>query len=653
MNLVSIQSKLGLVFTGYVLLIAVSTGGMLWSLGAQKQDGLVINLAGRQRMLVQQMVSLALQNAIGGSVAAGQLGETAEAFEQTLRALRFGGPAPYLRGEVVHLQASGDSMVQAQLAEVAAQWETFSRAVGEALQGAPGTAESRAAAETIQRLAPDLTSEADAVVRLYEAEAEEKNIRLQLFQAAFLLAALVLIILGSQVIARSVTRPLEKLGVAAAKIGEGDLGTPIHVAGPLEIERLSKVLEDMRQELKANQDEFIQWGEQLEKRVAQRTKELEALNQVSSEIASRLDLTQVLRSIAEKTSQLLNAEAVFLCLLNEDGKELRLQSSLGPPEAVAALATSVLSPPAIRVLSAEQAANCRECGCLGECQIIQPRYRTSHLAAPLRTGEHILGALCVGGQAEAAFGPDAPQLLTRLANIAAIAIMNARLFSQAEVAASLQERQRMAAEMHDGLAQTLSYLMLETDQISGWVEAGAKDAAVSGLDKLRAGLDRALIDTRRAIASLQETGPVRETLQDQLKALSEEFGASYDMEVRWMNGLAAPVLIERPQAEQVLRTAGEALQNAAKHSQARHVILDLKEEGDCLALTIQDDGCGFDPQAPLEGAKQDHFGIKIMRARAARLGGWLDICSSPGKGARVTVRWPKETGNGADQDLVG
>ena len=115
---------------------------------------------------------------------------------------------------------------------------------------------------------------------------------------------------------------------------------------------------------------------------------------------------------------------------------------------------------------------CGVSSCQGGCRMLSDEYRVSHLAAPLRIGDRVIGALCVGSPAQNHFAAESADMLTKLANVAVIALENARLFAQAERVATLEERRRVAAEMHDGLGQTLSYLGLMTDQVVEFLSDG-------------------------------------------------------------------------------------------------------------------------------------------------------------------------------------
>ena len=114
---------------------------------------------------------------------------------------------------------------------------------------------------------------------------------------------------------------------------------------------------------------------------------------------------------------------------------------------------------------------------------------------PLKIEQQIIGALCVGSEKAGQFRDEFIAALTKLANVAAVALQNARLYEQAERLAALEERQRIAAEMHDGLAQTLSYAKLAANQSALLIESGQEAEAVQTLEKVSEALNQAVEDT--------------------------------------------------------------------------------------------------------------------------------------------------------------
>jgi two-component system nitrate/nitrite sensor histidine kinase NarX len=473
----------------------------------------------------------------------------------------------------------------------------------------------------------------------YWGIAAQKLVFLRWVQAGFLAAALGLLGLAIYWIRRSILKPLRELEAAAGRIGQGDLDTPVQSQGLQEIRELAETIEKTRLQLLHSQQELIAWGNTLEERVGQRTRELEVLYWVSKDISSRLDLQHVLSSVTEQAHRLLEAEVALLCLITEDKKALSLHSASGVAEAVVRSHSSVNETLPSLVLAGEGALSCGQDGCLGSCGIIAAPYRASHLAAPLRMGERVIGALCVGSSRGVAFSSEAQLLLTRLANSAAIAIENARLYDQAERLATLEERQRLAAELHDGMAQTINFLRLSVYQIEDLAQKGEHAQVRLAFGRLEQALNQLESELRRSIASLQDDIPRFYPLQQQLADLAEEMSGE-GQRVRWETSLIVPLILSDDQAEQVLRVAREALLNARRHSHASTISLRLARDGGQAKVIVEDDGRGFDSQqAPAKDGGQ-RFGLKIMRARAARLGGQVEILSSPGQGARITLTWP-------------
>ena len=640
MKLSSIQGGFVLLLLAFFLLVIVAAGVTFWSLETQRQDALLINLAGRQRMLVQQMTREALEIGMGEAGSHTQiLEEASQTFEQTLRALRSGGPAPYLPGREVKIPPTRNGRLLNQLTEVDTIWQAFRDDLQTVLTQPPTSPAFQIALGQIESASPELVRKSDAAVRLFEAASTQKVVRLRWIQAIFLASALLLLAGGAWMVRNSILAPLRNLGRMAQHIGSGNLSTPVDIQGPEEIRLLGENLDEMRAQLLASQDEAQAWTDLLERRVAHRTQELEALYSVSREISSRLAINDVLHSITGKTQELLGCDVVFLCLLDDSGQRMVLHAASGPEESIEQSSSPVYTATVGKVLAGERALRCDDQGCRGYCEILASPYRASHVAAPLKVERQIIGALCVGSAQPGKFGEDSIDALTKLANVAAVALQNARLYDQAERLATSEERQRIAAEMHDGLAQTLSYTKLAVSQASMQIAAEQVDEAVNTLERVNAALDQANEDTRRAIASLQEQGPLNETLQEQLARLAEEFSRDSPV-VEWFSSVLSPVMLARQESQQVLRVVQEALLNARHHSQATRISIRLEKVGGENLLIVEDDGKGFNPDSPPDGDGRHHFGLNIMRARAARIAGRVDIQSAPGAGTRVLLYWP-------------
>jgi methyl-accepting chemotaxis protein len=154
-------------FLGFLLLIAASVAVTLWALRAQQDDAVVINLAGRQRMFIQQTALKALDIQVGDNPASRRmLRETADAFEQTLEALMAGGPAPYTNGTTVTLPPTRSPAILAQLEIVRATWDQMDAALTGLLENDPASPAFIESAAAIGRLSPVLLAQMDEAVRL-------------------------------------------------------------------------------------------------------------------------------------------------------------------------------------------------------------------------------------------------------------------------------------------------------------------------------------------------------------------------------------------------------------------------------------------------------------------------------------------------------
>lgn len=204
--------------------------------------------------------------------------------------------------------------------------------------------------------------------------------------------------------------------------------------------------------------------------------------------------------------------------------------------------------------------------------------------------------------------------------------------------AVLQERERLSRELHDGLAQTIGAIRLwaETAQLA--LEDGDSPSAQQGIRRIEAAASEAYLDLREEILGLRNAVGLREglllTLQEYLTHFEQHWKISTSLNARTARGGSAAIT---PDAEiQLLRIIQEALTNVRRHAQATCVTLTIEEREGWLSASVEDNGCGFDPDACPTG----HLGLRVMRERAASVGGNLSIVSFPGQGTCIQVDIP-------------
>jgi signal transduction histidine kinase len=213
--------------------------------------------------------------------------------------------------------------------------------------------------------------------------------------------------------------------------------------------------------------------------------------------------------------------------------------------------------------------------------------------------------------------------------------LHAQLVSQAREAGVLDERQRLAGEIHDTVAQGLAGVITNIEAARNDPDIAERERHLVGaLQLARESLDEA----RRSVSALRPTPLERSRLADAIAEVTSRWEAASGVLVdlgttgteRWLH----------PEVEvTLLRVTQEALANVAKHSSANKVGITLSYMSELVTLDVRDDGVGFAP-GPVSGRPGDNYGLEVMRQRVERLGGMLDIESEPGMGTAISARIP-------------
>jgi signal transduction histidine kinase len=353
-----------------------------------------------------------------------------------------------------------------------------------------------------------------------------------------------------------------------------------------------------------------------------------ALHAMTVSITALDDLDEVLRMTATNARTLLAADIATLILVGADGAD-RLVSRSGPEPAFDE--------------TGEQPGPDGQAE-RGGRRFIRPEYAASYLAASLQRGDATIGTLAVGTERRRAFGVGDLETLGSLAAQAAIAIENDRLQRELRALAVHAERERIAREMHDGLAQVLGYVNTKSQAVEELLVAGRTVEARVQMGELSAAARSTYVDVRESILGL--TTPLAgsaavDGLGGALEAYARRFAESSKIAVQVET--AGPLGWDDLPPEvmsNVLRIVQEALTNVRKHAAAQRVVVHLGREAGRMLVTVEDDGRGFDPDAPEVTADWPHFGRETIRQRAAAIGGTAIWESSPGHGTRLRVEVP-------------
>lgn len=206
--------------------------------------------------------------------------------------------------------------------------------------------------------------------------------------------------------------------------------------------------------------------------------------------------------------------------------------------------------------------------------------------------------------------------------------------AQVEELTISQERQRMARELHDTLAQGLAGLILQLEAADSYLENGNQARAQSVVQQAMQRARTTLQEARRAIQALRPAVLERGNLVDALGHEVEQFSATVGLPATFEVSTAPPIVAPE-RALDILRIVQEALSNIARHAQASHVLVRLATDGGDLQVVIKDDGLGFDSSVGLD--RPGCFGLAGMHERAERIGGTLQVESQVGRGTSVVL----------------
>jgi len=200
------------------------------------------------------------------------------------------------------------------------------------------------------------------------------------------------------------------------------------------------------------------------------------------------------------------------------------------------------------------------------------------------------------------------------------------------------ERTRLARELHDSVTQSLYSVTLYAEASARLLTTGQHLEAADHLRELRDTAQEALREMRLLIFELRppalEKSGLAAALQARLEAVEGRGGMQIEFQVE---GASLEERVPFGVQEELYQIAREALNNVLKHAQARHVGIHLQFQDSCTNLLVFDDGIGFDPSQAREGGR---LGLSGMQERADKIGATLQIESTPGQGARVTVTAP-------------
>lgn len=429
---------------------------------------------------------------------------------------------------------------------------------------------------------------------------------------------------------RRIIRPINDLIAASQEVARGNFSQTIQADTGDEIEEMARQFNLMAAQL---QESYTQ----LEQQVVERSQALAAVNSVAEVVNRSVDLQEVLDDALGHVLQVMRFDAGGVYLLDEAGQDLRLVAHRGiDDEWTARIETVKVG----EGFSGRAVAEGRPL-LLDDVpqEMLQERFGATDLdfrtaaSFPLVSSGEQLGALFVASQTPRPLSPQDVELLTAICLQVGVAIENTHLIERQTEAAAVEERQRLARDLHDAVTQTLFSASLIAEVLPRIWDRNP-DEARRRLEELRQLSRGALAEMRTLLMELRPTALLEAPLSDLLRQLSDACAGRVRAPIHLsLDGGACNPPGEIKVA--LYRIAQEALNNVAKHSAASQVWLSLHCAPQRVILAVRDDGAGFEAGQ----AAASNLGLRIMRERAQAIGATLTVDSEPGEGTEVIVIW--------------
>lgn len=597
----SIIFRNGLTMGGIVLLALLSMISSVWIAESSKGDAAAINLAGSLRMQCYR-IATRLQYVPADSAHADEVAHEISEFERRL---------DHLWHTDVISGAESNPRTRT-LRAISSFWDEKLRPILEA--SAPERAPSAAWLQQVD----DFVTRLDAFVKLLEQDSEAKILLLRLVQVVALFMTLILIFVAMYQLHSGVVAPLRDLVELACKAQGGDLSVRASYLGDDELGVLGHAFNRMAADLSAMYADLEARVEQQTQALRISNRSLELLYNTTRRLGEATPDTVLYPDLLADIERVMGTGSVYLCLTHPVTHQ-----------ASRIFAAHLQSPMALPPFCGRP--NCEPC--LGDGTTHPLDRDRKVLSIPVKDQDQRFGVLIVRNPELApATGWQLPLLEAVALNIA-VALRASEQSEHRRRLALLEERNTIARELHDSLAQSLSYLKIQVGRLQMAVNSPDTPLAVRDIvAELREGLSSAYRQLRELITTFRlkmEHPRLEESLDEMAQEFSRRSGVPIDLDLSgWICTLNPNEQIH------VMQIVREALNNAVKHAQADRIAVRLCSLNSSeVEVEIIDNGIGL----PAQTERHQHFGLNIMRERAAHVGGVLSLESTPGQGVRVRL----------------
>lgn len=436
-----------------------------------------------------------------------------------------------------------------------------------------------------------------------------------------------------------VIQPVETLKLGMDRMAAADFSVRVPVESRDEVGELAAGFNRMADQLHGLYDTLEQRVVEKTRDIEEKNLELAVLYEIAAYLAEPADIGTVCRGVLDKLRALLAAEAGAVRLIDTKTQELEivaaanlserfLQAEARLPVGTCLCGRAAASGQSVAEKPADQSGLLLNCVHEG---------LPSMAAIPIMSKSQIFGIFNLFFRGQRRLTASEIQLLEAVGQQLGVAIENRRLALREKEMAVSEERNLLAQELHDSIAQSLAFLNIQAQMLQASLRAGETEPAEKELARMREGIQESYDNVRELLVHFRiRVGSA--DLEGAIRSALERFEGQTGIRTSLVVGGDAP-LPESMSVIQVLHIVQEALSNVRKHAGATSVSIEI-DRGEDLSIAVRDDGRGFDLEA-LDEEGGMHVGVTIMRERAYRIGARLELASAPGRGTHVILRLPR------------
>ena len=524
---------------------------------------------------------------------------------------------------------STDAPLRQQFHAVTTRWDELADLAHEALEEGDSTA-------YLAQL-PGFVAEADRLVHVLEVGNASKTTRLRILQSVLIVMACLGTMAMIFLLYRWIIRPVQTLQGGIQRMAARDFSVRVPVNNTDELGVLAQGFNRMADELQSLYEDLGEHVRQKTAELERQNRQLSALYGMTAFLNKPNDIEALCRGFLQRVMDEFHAAAGSIRVLDPSGERLHIVVSLGFSSALqesehcmrtdACFCGEATQRGTMIIRDFRKLPRPEEIGCMRDgfqavsvFQIVTP--------------EATLGTFSLHFRERTTMSPRELQLLEMLGQHLGAALDNQRLSIKARQLAVAEERNLVAQGLHDSLAQGLNFLNLQTQMLGSAVQQRRWDEVEEIVPLLKTGVSESYQDVRELLQNFRTRlgeESLRKAVDDTIGRFRRQTGLNVELHLDDRDG--AP--LHPDQQLQVLFILQEALSNVRKHAYASKVTVRIDNHRD-FGMSIRDDGEGYDPKEVAERS-ETHVGLSIMRERAARLGGQLQMCSAPGQGTEVSL----------------